>query len=157
MKKFRITELLISVVGAELVGALSALVSGGKFAAIYSSLTRPPFSPPAWVFPAVWVILYAAMGDSAYLIFLSDDSSKSKALTVYAAQLLLNSLWSPIFFAVKSFLAASVIVILLTFAVALMFKLFYRIRRKAAFLNLPYLMWCVYASYLTFGVYILNR
>ena len=68
MKNFRLTDLLIFVVTAELVGALSALFSG-NFSDFYSEVIRPPLSPPSWLFPVVWAILYALMGVSAYMIW----------------------------------------------------------------------------------------
>ena len=157
MKKFRITELLISIVGAELVGALSALIAGGNFKSYYQALAKPPFSPPAGVFPVVWVCLYALMGYSVYLIYLSDSKHRTRSLGVYAVQLFLNFLWSPVFFGMKSLFGAVIIIVLLTCAVALMISYFYKVRRKAALMQLPYLAWCVYAAYLTVGTYILNR
>ena len=104
MKKFRVTELLISIVSAELVGALSALVSGGQFREFFAALEKPPFAPPAWLFPVAWAILYALMGYSAYLIYIADSNGRNKALKLCAAQLFVNFLWSPVFFGMKSFI-----------------------------------------------------
>ena len=72
MKKFSLTDLLIFIVSTELVGAFSALISG-DFNSIYTEIIKPPLSPPAWLFPVVWAVLYAIMGISAYMIYRSNN------------------------------------------------------------------------------------
>ncbi len=101
MKKQSITELLIFVVSAEIVGALSALISGNRFSQ-YSEFVKPPFSPPGALFPVIWTILYAIMGLSVYLIYNKTGSSaeKPKSYALYASQLAVNFLWSIVFFPV---------------------------------------------------------
>ena len=157
MKKFRVTELLISIVSAELVGALSALVSGGQFREFFAALEKPPFAPPAWLFPVAWAILYALMGYSAYLIYIADSNGRNKALKIYSAQLFVNFLWSPVFFGMKSFIGGLIVIILLDITVAMMICAFSKVRKKSALINLPYMLWCIYATYLTAGIYMLNR
>ena len=99
MKKFKLTDLLIFVVTAELVGALSALLAG-DFTSFYAEVIRPPLSPPAWLFPVVWAILYALMGISAYMIWNNrkNELRRSSALKLYYIQLAVNFSWSIIFF-----------------------------------------------------------
>ena len=97
MKKINRTDLLIFIVSAELAGAVSALLSGG-FGSFYAELTKPPFSPPGWIFPVVWAVLYALMGISAYIVYSSESYSRKTALGVYIAQLAVNFSWSIIFF-----------------------------------------------------------
>lgn len=157
MKKFRVTELLISIVSAELVGALSALVSGGQFREFFAALEKPPYAPPAWLFPVAWAILYALMGYSAYLIYIADSNGRNKALKIYAAQLFVNSLWSPVFFGMKSFIGGLIVIILLDITVAMMICAFSKVRKNSALINIPYILWCIYATYLTAGIYMLNR
>ena len=157
MKKFRVTELLISIVSAELVGALSALVSGGQFREFFAALEKPPYAPPAWLFPVAWAILYALMGYSAYLIYIADSNGRNKALKIYAAQLFVNFLWSPVFFGMKSLIGGLIVIILLDITVAIMICAFSKVRKKSALINLPYMLWCIYATYLTAGIYMLNR
>ena len=91
MKNFRLTDLLIFVVTAELVGALSALLAG-DFTSFYDEVIRPPLSPPAWLFPVVWAILYALMGTSAYMIWNNrkNELRRSSALKLYYIQLAVN-------------------------------------------------------------------
>ena len=104
MKKFKLTDLLIFVVTAELAGALSTLLAG-DFTSFYSEIIRPPLSPPAWLFPVVWAILYALMGTSAYMIWNNrkNEIRRSTALRLYYTQLAVNFSWSIIFFRFRIF------------------------------------------------------
>ena len=156
MKRSKITNLLIFIVSAELVGVLSAVVSGGNFKAFYSSLNQQPFAPPAWLFPVAWGILYALMGISAFLIDESGHDLKQKALVIYWVQLFINFLWSPVFFGLKSLTGAVVVIVLLLMAVSVMILTFWKIRKSSAYLNIPYILWVAYATYLTIGVRVLN-
>ena len=91
--KIKWTDLLLWIVGTELVGAMSALFSGGSFSAFYNSLEQPPLAPPGWLFPVAWAILYGLMGTSAYLIQKSNDSRRKRAIFLYWIQLFVNFLW----------------------------------------------------------------
>ena len=157
MKKIKITDLLIFIVGTELVGVLSGILAGGSFS-FYKEIVRPPFSPPGWIFPIVWIILYALMGISAYLIYTSKATVRQKnfALAVYAIQLVVNFLWSIVFFRLEMVGLSVIIILLLLFLIVVMICVFYRIRPVAAYLNIPYLLWTAFASYLNIGVLILN-
>ena len=155
MKKINITELLIFIVSAELTGALSRLLSGNSFE-FFETLTKPPFSPPGWIFPIVWFILYALMGFAAYLIYKSDSKGRNSALVIYWAQLFLNFLWSIVFFRFNlTGLSVAVILALLVMVTFMIFK-FGKINTKAAAINIPYLLWLMYASYLNIGILLLN-
>lgn len=157
MKKITWTELMIFVVGTELVGALSALFAG-DFSSFYSGLNQPPLAPPGVVFPIVWTILYALMGISAYLIYDSEDISgeRSEALGIYAAQLFVNFLWSIVFFRFEKTGAAAVVIILLAGLIWTMIVKFRKINPVAAYINIPYLLWVIFATYLNIGVVVLN-
>lgn len=156
MKKEKLTTLLIFVIGTELIGALSGLLSGGNFSAFYKSLEQPPFAPPGWLFPVMWVILYALMGISAYQIYESEEIGRKRALILYGIQLAVNFSWSIVFFRFKSLLGAVIVIVLLLILVAAMIVLFYKIKKSAAYLNIPYLLWTAFAAYLTIGIYLLN-
>lgn len=95
--KIKYTELLIFIVSAELVGALSALITG-DFDSFFDRYASPPLMPPSWLFHVVWAVLYALMGISAYLIYFSHGSADKRALWLYAAQLAVNFSWSIVFF-----------------------------------------------------------
>lgn len=157
MKPIKWSDLLISIGIAELVGILSAVLSGNSWG-FYKELNRPPFSPPGIVFPIVWVILYALMGISAYLIERSpnQEAEKQKALRIYAAQLFLNFLWSIVFFRFQLPGVSLIIILALILLVALMISSFYKVEPLAAYLNIPYLIWLVFAAYLNIGIVALN-
>lgn len=157
MKKFKLTDLLIFVVTAELVGALSALFAG-DFTSFYEEVIRPPLSPPAWLFPILWAILYALMGTSAYLIWNNrkNEIRRSDALRLYYIQLAVNFSWSIIFFRFRAFAIAAALAVILFLLVGAMILLFRKISPLAAKLNMPYLIWLGFASYLAAAVYFLN-
>ena len=155
MKKLKTTELLIFIVATELVGALSVLLAGNSFS-FYKELIKPPLSPPGWLFPLMWTILYALMGISAYIIYTSDEKGRCSGLAIYGTQLFVNFMWSIVFFRFKA-LGLSVIVILTLIALIIaMIITFRRIRPSAAYLNIPYLLWVSFASYLNIGILLLN-
>ena len=154
--KIKWTDLILLVVGTELVGVLSALISGGGFSGFYQQLEKPPLAPPGWLFPVVWSILYALMGISAYLIWNSGDKRRRTALLLYGAQLLANFLWTPVFFGLRSLEGAAAVVIVMLILITAMIFSFYRISKTAAYLNIPYLLWTGFAAYLTIGVLVLQ-
>lgn len=117
----------------------------------YGSLNQPPLSPPGILFPIVWTILYILMGISAYIV-----SENNGSLSTYYLQLILNGLWSIIFFVFKLRLLAFIWIIVLIFLVAKMIKEFLRVNKTAGYLQIPYLLWLIFAAYLNFGVYVLN-
>lgn len=158
MQKRSVTELLIFVVSAELVGALSGILAG-NMKQFYQSLEKPPLAPAGWLFPVMWSLLYAVMGIAAYSIYRADAAQKQKgrALLWYGVQLGLNFLWSIVFFRFHALDAALVVLLLLVGAVTGMIVAFWKIRPAAGWANLPYLLWLLFAGYLNFGVLVLNR
>ena len=138
------------------IGGLSALISGGMSA--YTELDQPPLSPPGWVFPVVWSILYLMMGYASYRVIYSgkDELHIRRALIVYGIQLFLNFLWSPFFFGLRWYLAAFFLLIALWVAILITMRKFLRLDEKAGDLLLPYLLWVCFAGYLNLGVYLLN-
>ena len=125
----------------------------------FETLNQPPLSPPGWLFPIVWTILYVLMGISAYMIKVADASTEEidDALTIYRYQLIVNFLWPVFFFNFGWYLFAFAWLILLWILVILMIKKFYSISMPAAYLNIPYLLWLTFAAYLNLGVWWLNR
>ncbi|MBQ8349876.1 MAG: tryptophan-rich sensory protein [Ruminococcus sp.] len=157
MKKTKWTELLIFIIGTELVGALSSLLSG-NFSSFYDELVKPPLAPLGILFSIVWAILYALMGISAYMIYVSDAETgkKAKALTLYAVQLFVNFMWSIVFFRFEQIGAAAAVLILLIILITMMVVIFKKIRPLAGHLNIPYLLWVIFAAYLNIGFLLLN-
>lgn len=156
-KKISIIDLLIYIVSAELAGAVSSLITG-SFTDFYSRYEKPPLLPPAWIFPVVWAILYAAMGTAAYLVSSSDNESgdKRKSLALYWIQLAFNFSWSIIFFRFEAlWIAAAIILILLALIIAMMVY-FYEVSPVAGKIIIPYAIWVAFASYLNIASAIIN-
>lgn len=140
------------------VGALSSLLTKGSMED-FSRLRQPPLSPPDWVFPVVWSGLYVLMGAASYLVYKSDLPEKTRraALAAYGATLVVNFLWPLLFFRAGLHLAAFLLLLLLLGLVCLTTYLFACIRPLAGKLLWPYIAWLLFAGYLNFGVYWLNR
>lgn len=151
MKKFSLTDLLTSIIIAELVGTVSAVISG-NFSVFYSQIIQPPLSPPAKVFPIVWTVLYMLMGISSYII----KTKKPNSLKIYIIQLAVNFSWSIIFFRLKLFGLSAIVAIALFILVGIMVIRFFKISKLASLLNVPYLLWSAFASYLAVAICFLN-
>lgn len=142
---------------AEAVGALSGLLTreGAKY--FNETALQPPLSPPAWVFPVVWGILYALMGVSAARIWMAEPSrTRNRGLNLFIAQLVINFFWSLIFFNLQAYGFAFAWLLILWVLVALMILSFYQTDRLAALLQIPYILWLTFAAYLCAGVWMLN-
>lgn len=157
MKKHNLADALIFIISAELVGVVSALLSGG-FSDFYDKYIEPPLLPPSWLFPVVWTILYAVMGFSAYLIYSSEaDKIKiNKALVVYWTQLAVNFLWSIVFFRFEALWLAFVLILLLLALIIAMILSFKKLRPVAGYINIPYLLWVSFATYLNLAIAVIN-
>lgn len=140
------------------VGGLAAFLTGNSMAA-FETLNKPALSPPAWVFPVVWTLLYILMGTASYLVLVSDSSEAEiqQALSVYGVQLAVNFFWSILFFQQELYLAAFFWLLLLLFLVVLTTVLFASISKPSAYLMLPYILWVVFAGALNLSIWFLNR
>lgn len=149
--------LIINILAPLAVGALSAWISGGGMEA-FSEMNQPPLSPPGWVFPVVWTLLYTLMGIAMWLVQTSgaEPAKIKKATTVYVLQLIVNFFWSIIFFGAEAYLFAFFWLLLLWVLIIVTMVRFYDISQTAGELMLPYFLWVTFAGYLTFGVYLLN-
>ncbi len=135
------------------LGSIVGLIISGSID--YSNLVRPALSPPGWLFPVMWSILYILMGLSYYL-FKNKYDDFTLVDIVYYLQLVFNLLWSIIFFTLKLRLLAVIWIIILVGLVFSMIYLFLKRYSISGFLNIPYLLWCIFATYLTIGIYLLN-
>jgi len=117
---------------------------------------KPAFSPPGFIFPIVWTVLYILMGISSYLVYTSNSPYKPNALLLYGIQLFFNFFWSIIFFGLDLYLFAFIWLIALIFIIISMIKQFYIVSPTAAYLQIPYLIWCIFAAYLNFYIFLLN-
>ena len=153
----KIKPYIISILIALAVGGLSALATSGTMN-IYSEITKPPLAPPAILFPIVWTVLFVLMGvgSAGVYVKIKNDNLPTTALTVYAINLGANFLWSIIFFNLRAFLFASVWLMLLIAIIITMIIEFKKVRPWTAYLQIPYLLWCLFALYLNIAIYILS-
>lgn len=175
--------LIISILIPLAAGALAGFLTMGGMES-FASMNQPPLSPPAWLFPIVWTILYTLMGISSYLIYTGEsqkrqrsvqsveenkrkedesrkkntekNKAKSQALTTYGYQLLVNFLWPVFFFNFQWYFFSFLWLAFLWIFVAKMILEFGQISKTAALLNVPYLLWLSFAGYLNLGVWLLN-
>lgn len=143
----------------QMIGASSAVITYPEIRGWYAELVQPALRPPNWVFGPVWTTLYAMMATSAFLIWQqrkTDPKRVKIALMVFGLQLLLNSLWSWIFFYFHNLLGAAIEIVALEISIIATILAFYPIKKLAAYLLLPYLAWVSFATYLTFSFYLLN-
>ena len=149
-------QLIISLAIPLAAGGLGILLSGGMGS--YKIMNQPPLSPPGWVFPVVWTILYLLMGYASYLVYTSGKPQEEirKALTLYFAQLVLNLLWPIVFFGFGWYLAAFFVLVALWALIYLTMRRFSAINERAGDLLLPYILWVTFAGYLNLGVFLLN-
>ena len=154
-------NLKVYVIGAILalaVGALSGLLSMRSMELYAETVIKPPLAPPGWLFPVVWTVLFALMGISSAIIWLSPTSkAKERGLNLYIAQLIVNFFWSLIFFNAQAFGFAALWLILLWVLVFLMILQFWKVDKLAAKLQIPYLIWLTFAAYLNIAIWALNQ
>lgn len=116
-----------------------------------------PIDVPGIVFPIVWSILYLLMSISYYIVSEKQDKNRNESRTSYVVQLVINSLWTLIFFGFEAYLLAFIWIIILLIAVIVMIVNFYKVNKTAAYLQIPYVLWILFAGYLNLGIYLLNR
>ena len=157
MKRKELKPYIYWVILVESVGALSAVLSVEGMKTFMQQTAQPPLSPPGWLFPVVWTLLYALMGISAARIWLLPDSKERKwSLNLFTIQLILNFFWSLIFFNAQAYGLAVVWIIALWVSVLLMILQFHKVDHLAAWLQVPYLVWLTFAAYLTVAIWLLN-
>ena len=155
--KIKWGKLALCIAAPLAAGGLGAWL-GGDMRMSYGQMYKPLLSPPGWVFPVVWTLLYVLMGIASWQVWQSEASPprKKRALTIYAVQLAMNALWPLLFFRLAAYLAAFIWLALLLGAVWLCALTFRYIRKSAGDLLTPYLIWLFFAGYLNLGVYLLN-
>lgn len=154
-------KLLISLLIVTLASSLGSLFTVSSIPTWYSILNKPGFNPPSWLFGPVWTILYLMIAVSLFLVWKNKtkikNNSKKKAYWIFGIQILLNSLWSIVFFGMHQILLACIVIILLWISIILNIFYFYKISKTASYLLIPYLLWVSFASLLNFAIWILNR
>lgn len=149
-------DFLISVAIPLFTGVFASLLTGGGMAS-FSTMATPPLTPPAWVFPLVWTVLYTMMGIAAYFVTITEQEGVDRALLWYGAQLTVNFFWSILFFGLQWYLAAFVWLVFLWWLILRTIRAFGKISKKAAWLLLPYWIWVTFAGYLNLGVWWMDR
>jgi tryptophan-rich sensory protein len=152
-------KLLICISITELTGAIGSIFTFPSIESWYTTLVRPELSPPNWVFGPVWTTLFVLMGIAAFLVWKKGLNRKDVriALWVFVGQLILNMMWSIIFFNLQSPFWAFMDLIVLWLAIVSTMTLFSKISRPALWLLVPYILWVSFAGYLNYMIWILNR
>lgn len=161
-------KLIVAIVVSELAGIIGTIFTFSAIPTWYATLAKPALNPPSWIFGPVWTTLYALMGIAAFLVWSSyakasadknkgwDRKDVRRALTVFGLQLVLNAVWSIIFFGLHSPLWAFVDITLMWLAIVWTMVLFYKISKPAMWLLVPYILWVSFAAYLNYSIWILN-
>lgn len=152
--KRKILPIIIAITIPILLGGIGGWL--GNISTAFDTLTKPILTPPAIVFPIVWTILYLLMGISSYLVYQSDAKEKKNALILYAIQLLLNVTWTFVFFHLKWYVLGTLWILILLLIVAIMSYQFHKINKTAGLLQIPYIIWLIFALFLSYQMTLLN-
>ena len=152
---YLLAKALLVAITAEVIGSVITTSSVGTW---YVALVKPALIPPGYVFGIVWGVLYVLIGLSLYVVWIAKkNKKKEKAVWIFYIQLALNVLWSAAFFGLRSPLLGLLVILFLLGSLIYTIFLFYKISKTAAYLLVPYLLWGFFATYLNWGVYLLNR
>jgi benzodiazapine receptor len=154
------SRILLCVAICLAVGYLSSFVTQSSITTWYPEIKKPVFNPPNWIFAPVWTLLFILMGISAGMIWNKFETQKElvkKGMLFFAIQLLLNALWSYLFFGLNNVLLALIEIILLWLVIYETYHIFKQIDKKASYLLIPYLAWVGFATILTGSIFWLNR
>jgi len=161
MKKIGVIEILklvVSVLICQFAGVIGSFFTTPSIPTWYATLNKPFFTPPSWLFAPIWITLYTLMGISAFLVWRKGMSHRNvrTASIVFAVQLILNVLWSAVFFGLRSLLGGLIAIVILWIAILFTILNFHKISRTAELLLIPYILWVSIAAALNFSVLILN-
>lgn len=156
-KKINLKSLVICIIIPLAIGGLAALLTMGSMQD-FEALNKPPLSPPAWLFPVVWTLLYALMGVASYLVLEAPSAhgAKKDAFKIYFLQLAFNFFWSIIFFTLGAYEIAFAWLLILLALIVITTVRFWRISRAAGILMLPYIAWVTFAGYLNLAIAYIN-
>ncbi len=151
-------KLVIAIVVSQLAGIIGSIFTTTEVNGWYTTIAKPSFNPPSWVFGPVWTTLFILMGIAAYLVWKRGLENKAVkiALGVFILQLVLNTFWSIIFFNFQSLGGALIEIGFLWVAILATIILFARISKTAAWLMVPYILWVSFAGFLNYTLYVLN-
>jgi tryptophan-rich sensory protein len=153
----QIGQALLFILVCQLAGASGALLTDAGGGSWYQMLDKPVFTPPSWVFAPAWITLYTLMGIAAYLIWRRRDVPGARfALGLFAAQLVLNAAWTPVFFGAHQVAAGFLVIVALWVVLAWTVRRFFPLSTVAGGLLVPYLLWVTYATVLNGAIWVLN-
>lgn len=152
-------RLPISLILCQLAGVVGSFFTRPAIDTWYRTLKKPYFTPPDWLFSPVWITLFFLMGISLFLIWQKKEENPQAegALLLFFVQLILNALWSVLFFGLRSPLLGLIEILFLWVAILLTLQRFAKISKPGAYLLLPYFVWVSFAILLNFSIWILNR
>lgn len=151
-------KLVVSIFFTLGAGFLGSLTTMSKIETWYSTLEKPWFNPPNWLFGPVWTVLYILMGVSLYLVWQAKDSKdRAVGLKLFIVQLLLNITWSYLFFGYENPGLAFLEIIILLFSIIVTFYYFVKVNKLAGYLLIPYILWVSFATLLNLQIYLLNK
>ncbi len=158
MRTKNIIEAAVAIIVCEAAGIAGSFFTAPSIPTWYADLIKGPLNPPSWIFAPVWTTLYALMGIAAYLVWKQGMHRRDVqiALVLFGVQLVLNMLWSYIFFGLRAPGLACVEVVLLWITIAATLWAFAKISKPAAWLLVPYIAWVSFAAYLNYTLWILN-
>lgn len=150
-------KLIVCVFLCLTLGLISGFSTANEISTWYTSIIKPLWNPPNWLFGPVWTILYILMGMAVALIWHSKHPLKKIAIVLFIVQFVLNLLWSYIFFNQHNILLALFEILFMLLSIILTSVLFGKITKTAFYLMVPYILWVSFASYLNYTIYMLNR
>ncbi|HEY4514031.1 MAG TPA: TspO/MBR family protein [Candidatus Paceibacterota bacterium] len=153
-----ILKLIVAIGVSELAGIIGSIFTAPAIQGWYAGIVKPAINPPSWLFGPVWTILFALMGVAAFLIWRKGLERRDVkiALGIFLGQLILNTLWSVIFFGFESPGGALLEIVFLWLAILATIIAFARISKLAAWLLAPYILWVSFALYLNYTIWVLN-
>jgi translocator protein len=154
-----IPRLIVSILIPLVIGSIGSIVTISQIQTWYSTLSKPSWAPPNWLFGPVWTTLYILMGIALFLVWREglNRSDVRFAILIFAVQLVLNLLWSIVFFTYHSLFGSFILIMILWIAILANIIAFSIISRTAGLLLVPYIVWVSIASYLNYSVYLLNH
>jgi len=148
-------KVIISILICQMAGFIGSIFTSPSIQTWYVGLQKPAFAPPNWVFAPAWISLFTLMGISLYLVWNKKKNIKTP-LVLFSVQLVLNMMWSFLFFGLKSPFYALVEIIILWIAILLTIISFYKVSKRAGILLLPYILWVSFATILNYYIWLLN-
>lgn len=151
-------QIILAIIICEAAGIIGSIATTPAIPTWYAGLQKPSFNPPSWLFGPVWITLYALMGIALFLVWKKRKENKlaKPAIILFSAHLVLNAIWSILFFGLQNPFWALIDIAILWLIIIILIGLFWQIKKPAAYLLLPYLVWVSFATILNFAIWRLN-